>query len=239
MRDGVGRKTGWQAVAVCAALLAGSGWGYRLLAETYARASTSVPLPTGTLAAIPLAIGEWSGQDQPLNAEIVRATDTDDLINRAYQRKGGRDSVSLFVAYGVKLRDLTPHRPEVCYPSSGWTLERTSDVTLPTGDSPPVACRVLDFVRSGLGAERVTVLNYYLVDGEYCADVRLLRSKLWRTAGGRHYAAQVQVACGSEPHPQQAGELVRAFGAESGPLIRNLLVSAVQAAETADKTESY
>ena len=87
-----------------------------------------------SVAAGPLQIGPWNGSDTALDERLVKATDTDDHVSRSYVRSDGRGDVSLFIAYGVRFRDLMPHRPEVCYTGAGWTLEATSERTLTIED---------------------------------------------------------------------------------------------------------
>jgi hypothetical protein len=45
-----------------------------------------------------------------------------------------------------------------------------------------------------LDTKKTLVLNYYIVDGQRCHDVSLLRSKAWRGSGTIRYVAQVQIA---------------------------------------------
>ena len=105
-------------------LLLVSGAGYRSLAAWYDQSSDSVAIPAGTLnGLLPLTLGEWTGRDEEVDEYVLQKTGTDDHVNRVYERKQGRDSVSLWIAYGVRLRDLMPHRPEVCYAGAGWALE--------------------------------------------------------------------------------------------------------------------
>ena len=212
-------------------LLVASGVGYRTLAARYNRPTSSVPIPPGTLAKLPLELGDWVGRDRPLAEAVVRATAVDDHISRRYRRLDGRGSVSLFVAYGVNLRDLAPHRPEVCYTSVGLVLEETREATLTATDGVDLPCRVYRFKRGGLAAESVTVLNYYIVDGKYCPDVSLLRSKVWRLSLQADYSAQVQITCGGSPRGSTtAGGLVRTFASDSAAVIRDLLAAAVASA---------
>lgn len=218
-------------MAVGVVLLIGSGAGYRTLAGRYNLLTASVPLPPGTLARLPLQLGDWMGREMPLDEAVVRATDTDDHVNREYRHRHGQPAVSLFVAYGVNLRDLAPHRPEVCYPGAGWTLQETRKLTLTTADQSDLPCRVHRFKRGGLVRENITVLNYYIVDGKYCPDVSLLRSKAWRLSLQAKYAAQVQIVCGgSHMDPRGAEAATKAFAADSAPAIRDLLVAAVELA---------
>lgn len=212
----------WVAVGV----LAVSGFGYRLVAAKLTEAHGAMVLPAGALAKLPLQLGEWQGRDDPLDEEVIRRTDTDDHINRSYARRGGSEAVSLFVGYGARLRDLMPHRPEVCYPGAGWSLDHIEQTTVTTDQGDELPCRILTFYQSGMEAAHVTVLNYYLVDGQYCGDASLLRSKAWRFRVDASYMAQVQVACFASTFQQRCKELVRDFAGASAPGLRDCLTSA-------------
>lgn len=211
------------------ALLVLSGIGYRTLAAGYADLSGGTPLPSGTLKQLPLQIGDWAGLEVPLDERIVQATDTDDLVNRRYVRSNGKDAVFLFIACGLRMRDLAPHRPEVCYPGAGWTVDdrRVVDVALDDGSKLPV--QIHQFSRGGLDSSRISVLNYYLIDGLYCPDVSLLRSKAWRPQNDVRYLAQVQVVSAADTSLglATADKKVRAFAADSASEIRDLLEAAV------------
>jgi EpsI family protein len=169
------------------------GLAYRTLAWRLAAPVTAAPIDPAVMALFPMQIGDWEGQDVPIDEATVRATDTDAHINRRYVRRGALESVNLYVACGVKARDLMPHRPEVCYTGNGWTLtdKRSTELTLSDGTKLP--CNVMQFSRGGLTTQRVVVLDYYIVDGQYCGDVSLLRSKAWRGSGTVKYVAQVQI----------------------------------------------
>ncbi len=213
------------ASGVAIALLVLSGVGYRTLAAGYADLSGGIPLPSGTLKQLPLQIGDWAGLEVPLDERIVEATDTDDHVNRQYVRRNGKDAVSLFVAYGLRMRDLAPHRPEVCYPGAGWTVDdrRVVDVALDDGSKLPV--QIHQFSRGGDKSTRISVLNYYLIDGLYCPDVSLLRSKAWRPQNDVRYLAQVQIVSAADTSLglATADKKVCAFAADSALDIRDLL----------------
>ena len=220
------------AVGVALLLLISSGAGFQWLAARYARASESVPIPPGTLARLPMTIGDWQGEDVPVEDRIVQATDTDDHVNRSYWLAGGKQGVGFWLAYGVRSRDLMPHRPEVCYPGAGWTLERTENLTLTDEASSPLPCRILRFRRGALQNECLVVLNYYLVDGEYSPDVSAVRRRSWQFKSELQYVAQVQVTCKVDPWRGDDTGAVRSFAEESAPEIRSLLAEAVEAAQT-------
>jgi len=208
-------------------ILLACGAAYRTVAAYYGGPGDSVRLPPGTLARLPLDLDGWQGQDIPIDERIIKATDTDQMLTRRYLRRDGHAAVSLMVSYGVRLRDLLPHRPEVCYVTHGWTMRRTDSAALIAGDGKPIPCQIHAFDRAGLGAESLIVLHYYLVDGESCEDVSLLRSKVWKTDTSSHYMAQIQVVVGVDPlAPDAASATAREFACLSAPMIRSLFETA-------------
>lgn len=183
---------------LAAAVVAGSlmflfGVAYRVVAARLDTSVDSAPISPETLARFPLQIGGWKGKEVPLDEAIVRATNTDAHLNRLYVRDGGLQAVSFYIASGIQARDLMPHRPEVCYIGAGWTLTDRRFVELPLGDSASLPCNIMQFSRGVLNPQKVAVLDYYLVDGQYCADVSLLRAKVWRGSGSIRYVAQIQI----------------------------------------------
>ena len=214
------------AAGVAAALMIACGIGYRLVAAHLARPLTSTPLPPGTLAKFPLDLPGWAGRDVPMDQAVIRATDTDDLLNRSYTSRAGAESVGFYVAYGVRARDLMPHRPEVCYPGAGWTLDSTETRELPLPDQAKLNCRLYRFSKGGgLFDHRILVLNYYIIDGQYAPDVTMLRSKAWRGQDGVNYTVQVQVTCSESAYggSSVATETVRTFAADSAVELSKLL----------------
>jgi EpsI family protein len=151
------------------------------------------PMASDSLDKFPMQIGDWTGQDVPLDETVIEATDTDAHISRNYFRNNKSDSVWLYVAAGRRSRDLMPHRPEVCYIGSGWTRTGKNLVELPVSNGTTLPCNVFQFSKGALVSNRVLVLNYYLVDGQFCRDVSLLRSKIWQGSGMVHYVAQIQI----------------------------------------------
>ncbi len=222
----------WLAVVVAAGMLLCGGWWYRLQAAHYVSYNASLPIPPGTLARLPLQIDDWLGKDVSMAQSIIEATDTDDCINRTYSRRGGIDSVSLFVGYGVRLRDLAPHRPEVCYPGAGWTLVDKETAHVPTSDGRDLPCQIYRFRQGGLAHKQIIVLNYYMIDGEYWPDVGLLRKLAARSETKGHYVAQVQMNCLDLPMQQDSIMVVREFAHDVAPLILRHLTDAVATAQT-------
>jgi hypothetical protein len=160
---------------------------------------------------------------------VIRATNSDDHVNRTYTRHAGTEKVGVFIAYGIRARDLIPHRPEVCYPGAGWNLKETQVVNLSwEGEKTPLSAKIYTFDHGGLDSRMVYVLNYYIVDGIYYPDVSLLRSRAWQGSEGIHYMAQIQISCsGDSVFPLDMSEIpIRAFAIDSAKAIFNLFPKA-------------
>lgn len=179
------------AIFLAIMLLVTFGVAFRTLSARLNGGSTP-PIAAGTLARVPVSIGDWSGSDVELDPAVVVAAQVDDYVYRYYDRSGG-GRVSFFVAGGARPRDLMPHRPEVCYPSAGWSLRKTRAGVANSGQIS-IPYRVLEFGRGGLAPERAIVLNYYLIDGRAAADVSALRSLSWSGATPVRSVFQVQIA---------------------------------------------
>ena len=200
------------------------GIGYRVLAARLAAPGDAKPISSEALERLPLQLGDWVGQEAPLAEAVVRATDTDSHISRRYVRRNNLNSVWFYIACGVRVRDLMPHRPEVCYTGFGWSLIDRQSTELPVSNGMKLPCNVLRFSKGSLNKEKIVVLDYYIVDGEYCHDVSLLRSKAWRGSGTVRYVAQVQIVASVTPSlaVDSAANLVCAFAAESALSISEL-----------------
>ncbi len=216
------------AVVVAGFLMLVSTAAYRVLAARLAAPVNASPIPPAALERFPLQIGGWTGQEVPLDEAIVRATDTDAHINRRYSRHNGSESILLYVACGVKARDLMPHRPEVCYTGAGWTLIDKRSMELPLSDGMELPCMALQFSRGTLNTKKTILLNYYIVDGQYCRDVSLLRFKAWRGSGTVRYVAQIQITASATSNltADSAARIISDFAAESASSISRLFESA-------------
>jgi len=221
-----------QRPVIVAAIVAGflmlvSTAAYRILAARLEAPVNTTSLPPATLERLPQQIGGWLGQEVPLDEAIVRATDTDAHINRRYSRHNGSESILLYVACGVKARDLMPHRPEVCYTGAGWTLIDKRSMELPLSDGMELPCMALQFSRGTLNTKKTILLNYYIVDGQYCRDVSLLRFKAWRGSGTVRYVAQIQIVASTTVNltADSAARIISEFAAESASSISRLFES--------------
>jgi len=221
------------AAAAATAFLGLSGVAYRTVAHSLDRAAPGMAIAPGALNQLPLRIADWDGRDQPLDADIVRRADLQDYVNRLYANRSDGRVVGLYVAFGVRARDLMPHRPEVCYPGAGWNLQDHRDTALHIAADRPIAARTLTFSTGGFEQRGVAVVNYYVVDGQTCEDVSLLRRRAAAGQTSVRYVAQVQVTCRVEAEIGAAAAISTAteFAEQSGGLILDLLDRVTRAAE--------
>jgi len=174
---------------------------------------------------LPLQIGDWTGQEEPLDEAIIEATDTDAHISRRYSRYNASEQVWLYIAAGIRARDLMPHRPEVCYTGAGWTRVNSNSVELPLDDKMTLPCSVFQFSKGALNTKNVIILDYYIVDGQFCRDISLMRSKIWQGSGSIGYVAQVQIVTDitAERTADAAVKIVSDFAGESAWSIFHVL----------------
>lgn len=211
-------------IAAIVALLV-IGAVFRVLAARLNSTAGYEPLAPGTLASLPIQIGDWIGRDIPLDERIREATDTDDLLSRQYVRRNSGEVVHLYIAYGARARDLSPHRPEVCYPAAGWVAQGTEMIDLASSDGRNVPARSLSFSHGGFDLGGLVVVNYFIVDGEYSPDISLLRSKIWTGTHTVRYMSQIQIACSETAFRDReaARSAAIAFARDSASAIHSVL----------------
>lgn len=228
------------AAAITASILIlACGLAYRALAARLSAVGTASPIASEALRRLPMQIGDWTGQDVPLDETIVRKTGTDGHMNRRYSRHNGLENVGLYIAYGVTARALAGHRPENCYKGAGWTLIDRQSMEVSLADGSTLPCSVFSFSRGGLNVEKIVVLDYFIVDGRHCGDASLLLSRAWRGSGTVDYVAQVQISSMGNLPTDSATRIVSTFAADSAPLIADLFehTQEDQSADSPDATK--
>lgn len=205
------------------------GLTYRVVEARLSAPVSSTPIDPDALEPLPMQIGDWTGQDVPLDeAEtLMPKIRAEAYINRAYSRGLGPGSVSLFIAAsGTTGGTLTGHPPEICNVGSGYTPGDHHSMELSLGDGIRLPCRILEFSRGSLSnVERKTVLYYYMADEHFCGNRSALRYKVRRGANIVRCVAQVQIASSSKETltADMASRLASDFAVDSAPAIVELL----------------
>lgn len=145
-------------LAVCAVLVLATAVAGRLAASS----STKVV----DVSRLPLAVGPWHGQDEPLDEDVVRQLGADSYINRTYVADGGTP-VGMYVAFyaGQKPGDGI-HSPLNCLPGTGWEPVAISTMAMPATSRAGTLRRML--VRKG--EQQALVLYWYEVHGRALAS---------------------------------------------------------------------
>lgn len=211
------------AVLMASLIVLTFGVTYHTLAARFGGFGSNTPIASDALDPFPMQIGDWTGEAIPLDETIVDKTGTDAHINRRYSRRNGLETISLYVACGVKVTHLIAHRPEICYLGAGRSLLSRRSVELSLNDNTKLPCRVLQFTRGGIDADAVTVVDYFIVNGRYCADVSAARSQAGLRYTNAHYVAQVQIVASKDMFNDESAErLVCAFAVDSAAPIFKL-----------------
>ena len=116
------------------------------------------PLPradVASLQAIPVRLGEWYGEELPVDATVESMLRADANVQRAYHHPLG-ELVWLYLGYYGTARGGTPeHTPRACYAAHGWSL--VEERRLPPD---PAGLRAVEYLMEQ-GDERELVHFWY------------------------------------------------------------------------------
>ena len=96
-----------------------------------ARAGGEVFPPRLQLKQFPIQIGQWTGQDVPIEKDVLDILRPSDYLLRVYQSQDRTPYIDLFIPYYRSQRaGEAPHSPQHCLPGSGWTPVENQHITL-------------------------------------------------------------------------------------------------------------
>jgi EpsI family protein len=111
--------------------------------------------PSGLLG-LPAEIGDWQGQDIPLEDQVEAELRADFNLQRVYRHRTG-EIVWLYLGYYGTSRGGRPeHTPRGCYTGAGWTVERVRTLDV----DPASGLRVNEFLVERDGDRRVVHFWY-------------------------------------------------------------------------------
>jgi EpsI family protein len=185
---------------------------------------TERPSLRRALASLPLDLGDWSGRDELLDADIVERAQTTEYLNRIYEsRNQPGESVRLWLNYSHEGTNLR-HTPEICLPSSGWTKieSQTRVLEVPSGGGQSILVTRLAYGRGEL-VEHVGFWYYIFGEGGLENYVRRLpitsRSSHGRTTRGSSMTIEVFYPGDRDPD----GEALRSFAQELAKALEPML----------------
>ena len=121
----------------------------------------------------PMQIGEWKGQDEPLDKEVLEVLRVDDYLSRRYVSAAG--IVGLYIGfYQTQRQGSAIHSPLNCLPGAGWNPIHRSHLKIVVGTQNYEVNRIT--IQKGL--DKQVVLYWYQGHG------RITASEYW----GKLYA---------------------------------------------------
>ncbi len=172
------------------------------------------PVLRADLDSVPATLGDWVGQDVPVDPKIVEEAQTDDYLNRVYEDTHNPGlKVWLWINYSKKGLNMR-HSPEICLPSGGWSkIEAQCKVISVRGTGGiEVPVTRLGYAQGEL-VQNVGFWYYIFGEGKLERYVRGLpissRSSHGRTTRGS--GMTVEVFCPGSTDPD--GEAFRDFAA--------------------------
>ncbi|HEV2616044.1 MAG TPA: EpsI family protein [Candidatus Acidoferrales bacterium] len=119
---------------------------------------------------LPYTIGNWNGQEQPLEQRIVEAVSVTDYTNRLYMNPAGA-AVQLYVGYySTQRTGDTIHSPKNCLPGAGWDPIRSDYTTIRLDNGREIV--VNEYVIAN-GLDKQLVFYWYQGRG------RVIASEYW------------------------------------------------------------
>jgi hypothetical protein len=193
----------------CLLLICG-GITYRV-AASHAKSwvETPVKLPVA-LSNFPVRVGEWSGKDVPIPANIQRIAGNDDFLNRLYINESKNQWVNIYIAYCGRPRNMVGHQPDACYVGGGWIHDYTQPSKVFSSSGLEIPCLIHGFHRPSPETGEIVVMNFYILNGQLTNDESGFSGVGWRTpniAGDpARYVAQVQISSVLESSVRKAAQ---------------------------------
>jgi hypothetical protein len=178
---------------LCGVIL-GTGIAAQAALETFTR--TERPPLRMPLATVPLDLGDWSGHNIAVDADIIERAQTTEFLSRIYEsHKHPGLSVRLWINYSSQGNNLR-HTPAICLPSGGWNPIESQSRTLkiPVDHDHSITIARLGYGQGEL-VEHVGFWYYIFGEGKLENYVRSLpitsRSSHGRTTRGSSMTVEV------------------------------------------------
>jgi EpsI family protein len=141
------------------------------------RPNTDRNPPSEPLSQLPVVIGGWIGNDQPIDQETRDVLGTGDFLSRIYTQGPTVTPISLFIGYFPTQRTgQTIHSPKHCLPGAGWTFESSDYVDLVDANGKPH--RVGEYLITNSDAKQFVIYWYQAhgrsVASEYMAKIYMV-----------------------------------------------------------------
>jgi EpsI family protein len=179
-------------------LLVVAGAAYRLTtAKLFAMSLQPIRMDV-PLEKFPVEVGNWVGSDISISETILKVADNDDYLIRKYTNSESGQSVNLYIAFSSRPSTMRGHRPEVCYPGSGWIHDDTRNSEVPLDSGRTLTCMIHRFHKPFPETGNAIVLNYYILDGRPVTNEDEFSSLRYRmvknSRQAQRYVTQIQIS---------------------------------------------
>jgi hypothetical protein len=96
-----------------------------LMSDRFVDSNVTAEQRAQLLKEVPMKFGEWEGKDLDVDAQTRDTAGAVGAVNRVYRNTRTRDEVRLWLIVG-HARDVSVHTPEICFPSSGFSMRSTT-----------------------------------------------------------------------------------------------------------------
>lgn len=122
----------WPLVALAAGLLVLSGLVYGLQTDRWGMSQARHSLAS-KITSLPARIGDWTGEDLPLDPRQIRYAEADACVQRRYvrERKGGARIEATLILMSGRPAPISVHTPDVCFGNSGYRMRGEPSVFRP------------------------------------------------------------------------------------------------------------
>jgi exosortase len=195
-------KSGWStahrlSVGVALMVLISAGIGHRVLLGKIEHLTQEATMPAQPLKTIPLSLGPWEGIELPLEEAAIRIAGDDDWISRVYRNRVSGEEVAVYVGYIGRPR-ARMHRPDICYPSHGFTLARQEDIVIPREQDEDVPALLMEFKPPQLGDLRQLSCATFIIQGRLTRNIETANQYSSREIGllnpKSQYVARIQLS---------------------------------------------
>ncbi len=151
-------------VVLCGVIVVAGGVVYGLQTDRWGP-SSQLDHALTRLTHLPVAVGDWHGEDLPHDLEASRSVGVKGYVSRKYTNALTRESVSALVVCG-RGGPISVHTPDQCYVRSGFPqlAETTTKQVEVAGRKH--AFRVARFGKSGIGGNQMEIYWAWSRDGQ-------------------------------------------------------------------------
>jgi EpsI family protein len=165
----------WAQVALAALALGASGvvrYWQSLKVDQALQSGRRSPFP---LADLPLELGTWKGDTEPLDPAIAKATGCSDHAFRTYVDERTGAKLGVIVLYGPAV-DVFIHSPDNCYPAQGYTLTDGPNTRVVRSGGAEIPFRTMVFGKGEGGqSEHQEVYYTWGYAGTWTPDVPVMK----------------------------------------------------------------